>query len=240
MPELREYQKYVFNKFKYEHDKLFLVWFRQSGKSFLMVKIVEDFILNNKGKKILFFVDKKQYITHFKDMVIRNIPSNYCISKHRSDDCLYFINDNFLQFCSFKQGMSPLFTPAPDLVILDTIFLTPTETQRTQLKLLKIFMDAIVCKWIVVPALTELPDIYLDILDNDDTFYVNVLSYHMLNNGIETPKGEDSWVNHYTFKEDKCLEWFHNKRPEMVEYMSKNYMRRLKLKKLKKIQDGNY
>lgn len=226
--ELREYQKYAIKKFK-EHDKMLLLWYRQSGKTQVISEIISDFVSKNSNKKIFFFTFGLRYSSINIARLEMDI-SNKIVKVRRTDKKIELINNNIIEFHSlFQSDINSIFKIPPSLVFFDVIFKS-TKIEAINLNIVKTKMNSInKCKWVVVSSTMYPNDGFFNVIDCDDVFYVNVMSYNM-NFNSKTPVGYDYLEFEYNYDADL----FSYKRKSMVEVMNKNHSRKMKLKNLNK------
>ena len=97
---LRDYQEYALSNF-IKNDKSMFFWSRQTGKSFVINKMIENFVINNNDKKIFFIIDYKKYFRDFMSKIRNDI--NNVVVKYSSNN-INFINNNKLTFCSITDN----------------------------------------------------------------------------------------------------------------------------------------
>jgi len=213
--QLNAQQLYTHKKLL-KHDKSFVFWPRQTGKSYLVTHFIEDFVNNNKDQNILFISNKKNYIKNSR-LKISNEIGHLILDKHRSDD-LDFTNDNYLKFISINQPFEyVLNTLSPSLIIFDEIMSLPMSNN---FKLIKDYIDKSNCKCIYTSTFMELDVIKL--LDSKNDFYINIIP----------PRHSDEFYDldiEYVKKNIKELSY---KPDELLDYADLQYQRKVKLRKL--------
>jgi len=223
--ELFKHQIRAFNKI-INNDKNFIFWPRQYGKSHLISAYLEHFINNNSNQNILFICYEKNYIKYSKQKLLNDI-GYLTVDKHRTDD-LYFINDNFLKFCSIKQHfdtISGMFkTLSPSLIIFNEVY--ALSTNNIQRLYSNNFLNG---KILYTSSFIDIQ--LIKMLDYNNDFYIN----------IEQPV--DKIDTFGLFKDDINLIYFDikelNYKPDDLLYFSdKVYQRKIKLKKINTISNG--
>ena len=113
---LRDYQKCAFNKI-IEYDKSIIIWPRQTGKSLLINKIIENFVLNNNNKIMLFITDLKSYFSNSISRIQTDIDN--VVVRYKKND-INFINNNKLIFLSIKDDIPTILLKyKPELIVYD-------------------------------------------------------------------------------------------------------------------------
>jgi len=229
--ELREYQKYAIKKFK-EHDKILLLWYRQSGKTQVISEIISNFVSKNSNKKIIFFVFSIRYSIITIERLKMDIPTKI-VKVRKTDKKIEFINNNVVEFHSLLQSdINSIFKIQPSLVFFDIIFKS-TKIEVKNLNIVKTKMNSInKCKWIIISSTIYPNDGFFNVIDCDDVFYVNAMSYNM-NFNSKTPVGYE-WLEFEYNYDAELIYLFSYKRKSMVEVMNKSHSRKMKLEKLNK------
>ena len=208
--QLKTHQLNTINNL-FKHDKSFVFWPRQTGKSYIISHYLECFVTNNFRQNILFINRDKGYVDIDRDRIMRNIGS-LTIDKHRTEN-LYFINDNYLEFCCIKQNIYPLTKLNPSLIICDEFYFDNVS----QLLPIKRYIDKSKCKCIFTSTYIDMNVIKM--LDDKNDFYINIIE----------PNENDLDIGHDYKEKIKELSY----KPEnLLDYNNVVYQRKKKLKKL--------
>lgn len=209
---LRDYQSYALKKI-IENDKSFLFWPRQTGKDYVISKFLEKFINDNKDSVVLYICDYLKDITWHKDKLLKII--NYNLVKTSLKSEIKFINNNRLIFCSIDDDFFKISRGTNTKVVIYN-----DAYRARNLGLLKTFIYNIDCKCIFTSL--NINTKILDVIDSNDNFYINVMTY---------PKHE----NDFDFRINK--DYFNYKSKDMFDYMDKSFQRKRKLQELKKVSE---
>jgi len=204
----RKHQTYVFNKLLI-HNKSFIFWPRQTGKSYLLSFIIEQFVNNNNNKDILFIIDDKNNINISKSRIINDIFSS--IKKIRINE-LELVNDNYITFCPLDKNMNyTLHMLSPLLIIYDEFFIYNLD----KLSGLNNYISTHNCKCIFTSTSIDLNVVSL--LDHNDDFYINIIPYPRLD------------LKH-------LLKTLSYKKSELLDYFDLSFIRKIKIEALNYIQ----
>lgn len=217
--QLLDYQQRVFNKLL-KFDKSFMFWPRQTGKSQILIAILEYFIQNNKDINILFIVHNKESIKNLLSKVYREIGS-LVVDRHRTDDYLYFINNNSCKFSEIHNcTLSIMNLLKPTIILYDELWINNVN----DLAILKHYIKISKCKSIFTSTRVDLDIIKL--LDSNNDYYINIMPVFDDEHKIDFNLNKEI-IKELSYKPDHLL-----------DYGDVVYQRKVKLKKLKEISDG--
>jgi hypothetical protein len=227
--ELKDYQMVLFNRL-ISYDKSLVFWARQTGKSLVVTKYIENFINNENNKNILFIINHKKYITTSKVRILHEIGQSI-IDKHRTDD-IFFINNNFLKFVAINNMNIEyiLSTLAPELIIYDEFRIDNPD----KLFSIRKFIEISKCKCIFTSTFLDIELVhYLDI--NND-YYINIMppTLTIHNNQFSFSNMDDPNINNRLIIKELGY-----KPDELLDYSDTIFQRKRKLKKLNKISNGS-
>lgn len=212
------HQQYTFSKLL-KHQKSFLFWPRQTGKSFTISLFLDYFVKNNNVQNILFISNKKRYISVNRDRILKNI-GNLTVDKHRSDN-LYFINNNYLQFISINQDYGyQLKELKPSLIIFDEF----NVDRISNLDAIAFYIGFSKCKCIFTSTFMDMK--VINLLDNNNDWYISII-----------PPSNDMNIESDNYHE-KVKELSKYKPDELLDFFDVIYQRKKKLQKLNKISNG--
>jgi hypothetical protein len=168
---LRKYEKNAFNKI-IKYDKSLIIWPRQTGKSFIIYKSIENFVINNKDKKIFFITDS---IRNFNNAISKIYKDIGTVVLNNSSSTIRFINNNNLKFLSINNKFSSYLTYNPDYIIIDShIGIRKNIDNILDLNMYINSSNSKKCKCLF----TFLYDIdIIKIIDYKNDFYINILPY---------------------------------------------------------------
>jgi len=218
--QLKQHQLYTYNKIL-KHQKSFIFWPRQTGKSYILSHYLEQFVNNNKDQDILFISNNKRYFTIDRDRIMKNI-GYLTIDKHRTEN-IYFINNNYLEFCSINQDFAYLFYQfKPSLIIYDEFHVDRTD----RLTLVYNYITNNSPKCIFTSTFIDMDVIKL--LDFNNDWYINILPTSEMM-GDQYLGQVDNYKEKFkllSYKPDNLLDFF-----DVI------YQRKKKLKLLNKISN---
>lgn len=212
--KLFDYQQRFFNKLL-RFDRLMLFWPRKTGKSQVLIAILEYLILNNKNSNFLFITYSKLNTKIILSKIYKEIGS-LIINKHRSDDYLYFINNNSCKFCIIEDcRLNVINSLTPIAILYDEFCLTEVD----DLYILRDYIKMSNCKSIFTSTIIDLET--LKLLDNNNDYYISII-----------PTQEDK------IDLNKKIVELSYKPDYLLDYNDVIYQRKIKLKKLKEISNG--
>ena len=208
---LRKYEKNAFNKI-IKYDKSLIIWPRQTGKSFIIYKSIENFVINNKDKKIFFITDS---IRNFNNAISRIYKDIGTVVLNNSSSTIRFINNNNLKFLSINNKFSSYLTYNPDYIIIDSyIGIRKNIDNILDLNMYINSSNSKKCKCLF----TFLYDIdIIKIIDYKNDFYINILPYE--------------YINHYEKKMNISKDLSY-KSFDLLDYFDLIYIRKQKIQKL--------
>lgn len=215
---LRDYQKNAFNKI-IKYDKSIIIWPRQTGKSLLINKVIENFVINNTDKVICFITDLKSYFGHSISRIQTDI--NNVVVRYKKSE-ISFINNNKLIFLSIKDDMSTiLLTHKPELVVYDGYI--GINYNHSIMHEFNRYGNIIKCKFL----LTFLYDIKLiKAADCNNDYYINVLPYDKQKSLFDTI---ESKLNFNILKDLSYKPYY------LLDYYNTSYIRKQKIQTLNSI-----
>lgn len=216
MIDLRNYQQFTYNKILLNNKNL-IIWPRQTGKTFLLLKFLEDYIKSNYDKDILVLSNTKQQSLSLKYKMISYLFET--IFKIR-DKNLSLINDNYIEFSSVGSNYSHLlYKLKPDLIIFEEIY---NENSDNFLELIS-YIDRTKCKCIFTSTYINIKTITT--IDYRNDYYINLIEFF---------KDENS---------PNIKKLLYYKPDVLLDYDSKStytiFQRREKLKRINKISEND-
>jgi len=172
---LRAYQKIAFDKIN-DNDKSIIIWPRQTGKSYLINKIIENFVINNSNKKIIFITESESYFAHSTLRIEKDI-NNVVVRYNKYD--ISFINNNKLIFFSIRNNIFPLLSNYnPQLIVADC-YKKIQKSKTNNILEINMYSDISKCKCLY----TFFYDInIIKDIDYKNDCYINILPYEKINN----------------------------------------------------------
>jgi len=210
--ELKKYQINAFAKI-IRNDKSVIIWPRQIGKSYLLYYYIENYIINNSDKKILFFSNDERQADNNKGILLKNI--NRGLIKINKKNEILFINNNTIKFFSIQENyINALFIIQPDLIIYDEFY------YQTLLKIKDIsdYVDHNRLKSIFTLSYIDLN--LIKILDDKRDCYFNIV--------LDSDINRSFMIKNFSYKSD-----------ELLDYDDIIFQRIRKLKKLNLISNGS-
>jgi len=215
---LIDYQKYAFDKI-IEYDKSIIIWPRQSGKSLLINKAIENFVINNNNKKIIFIADSDKFFSHSISRIQNDI--NGVVVKW-SKNGISFINNNKLIFLSINNDIfSSLSHYNPNLIVVDSY--TGMSNKKNNISTLNMYLSCTNCKFVS----TFSYDInVITSLDINNDFYINILPYY---------KNDKNYDNFYNIKsqnnkiKSNILNDLSYKPHHLLDYYDTSFIRKKKI-----------
>lgn len=116
--DLKTYQHNTFNKLS-TYNKSIIIWSRQIGKSYLIDYYLENYIINNSDKDILFYLHSGSMIKNRMYEFLSNLNNRIIINKIYSKK-ITCINNNWIYFNEFKPDVIGIIRP--DLIIFDEYY----------------------------------------------------------------------------------------------------------------------
>ncbi len=222
--QLKSYQKFAFNKLL-KYNKSFVFWTRNTGKTYLMISIIENFVQNNRDKDILFIVNNNTSINNTRKQFINDVP--YFIIEKIGNVTLYLKNNNLLRFCSVDDRFNnTLYYIKPDLIICDDFYIQ----DLSDVAQLLYYIDSNKCKCIFTSNNTSIK--LVEMFDYKNDFYINIMPYFNDNNESDWNTMNDLYVK----KLKKQLDY---KPEELIDYYDIIFQRKQKLKILNNISNGS-
>lgn len=217
-----DYQEQAYNEI-IKHDKSLIFWTRQTGKSFIINKTIENFILNNTHRKLLFIVDAKKWISDSIRKCHSDINNSYIIKKSKYS--IEFINDNELLFCSIKESLDfILLQHKPDFILYDGF--REIENNKENIFYINNYLNKINMNCKVL--FTFLFDINIILLfDSKNDYYINIVPFY------DSEISIIDCINPNTNK--KLINLLRYKPYHLLDYYDLIYIRRKKILKINSI-----
>jgi hypothetical protein len=222
--KLRRSQTQAFNNIV-KYGKAFIFWGRQTGKSYLLSHIIQDFAAITKSSDILFFCDQKNHIKIYQDKVLKDIPKS--VRKSKPGEITLF-NNNYLTFCSIKEYDYYLRHLNPSLIIFDNYLIKDFSLFNN---LILYILEHNNCKCIFTSYKIDFK--LVKILDQNNNFYINIMA-----NDNEYPITIVDDRDKLIITQD-VLEYLATKPDELIDYDDLIFKRRKKLKQLKLLSEEN-
>jgi hypothetical protein len=200
-----------------KHDKSMLIWHRISGKTTLIIHYIKEFVNKNSNTKILLITDSDSISYEVYKYILRRLK-NITIENTKNE--IKFINNNQLITTNINLYESVLNYIKPDLIIYDEI----CRFKPHSLQSLNIYIRTKKCKCIITT--TILNEKILEILDNNNSFYISLFPC----NDINEP-------NYITY-DMKHLSYKNNNLVDVV--LDIQYERHKKLKNIDSLYRTNY
>jgi len=216
---LRDYQEYALSNF-IKNDKSMFFWSRQTGKSFVINKMIENFVINNNDKKIFFIIDYKKYFRDFMSKIRNDI--NNVVVKYSSNN-INFINNNKLTFCSITDNFFSILTSYnPELIVIDGFSKITNGINNVQYLNMFINMVSNKCKCKCIFTFEYNINI-IKTLDYKNDYYINIIPYDI----------NDTLMIDSSYKlNSNILKDLSYKPYELLDYSNLSYIRKKKIKKL--------
>jgi len=223
---LKRNQQQAFNNIV-KYGKAFIFWGRQTGKSYLLSHIIQDFAAITKSSDILFFCDQKNHIKIYQDKVLKDIPKS--VRKSKPGEITLF-NNNYLTFCSIKEYDYYLRHLNPSLIIFDNYLIKDFSLFNN---LILYILEHNNCKCIFTSYKIDLK--LVKKLDRND-FYINIMPS---DNDYPYPFPNQIDDRDKIIITQEILEYIATKPDELVDYDDVIFKRRKKLKQLKLLSEDN-
>jgi len=224
MVQLRDYQIKTLNKL-IKYDNSFVFWPRQTGKSTLISAYIENFVINNSGKDILFICDSRRCIKYARNKIIDNLY--YLVNNIKNSNKISFVNSNILTFFSFDFDLYyHLNFLKPELVIFDELYISDSTRDDVKITEFSYYMKNFNCKSIFISS--RIDTRVIKSLDYRNQYYINIIPTN--DKDLHLSENNNDYkiiINELSYKPD-----------ELLDYFDLNYQRKKKLKKLNKIADG--
>jgi molybdopterin-guanine dinucleotide biosynthesis protein len=112
------YQKYTLEQLR-KHNKSILIWFRQSGKTTLLINNIVDYLSNNNNKNVLIISPRKIHSEHFQKILANKLE--YSLSgatcKHKKNKST--VNDSTIYFESVNTYRKIIPNEDIDYILID-------------------------------------------------------------------------------------------------------------------------
>jgi hypothetical protein len=216
---LKRSQQQAYNNI-IKYGKAFIFWGRQTGKSYLLSKIIQTYIETVKNEDIIFFCGQINHIDIIKSTLIKDInkyirPIGKSGRKQKKNE-IFLINNNYLTICSIKEYDYYLLHLTPSLIIYDDFL----SKDISHFDYLIRYIRESNCK--VIFTSTEMSMLLIKILDINNDYYINIIP-------------DDSQNEIDTLIMDQLL----YKPDELLDYDDVIFKRRKKLKQLKLLSEKN-
>lgn len=211
MIDLRNYQEFTYNKILL-NNKNIIIWPRQTGKTFLLLKFLENYIKSNSDKDILILSNTQQQSLFLKDKMLNYLFETIFKIKQKN---LNLINDNYIEFRHLTK-YDMIYQLKPDLIIFEDI---EKLSDISSYELIR-YIDHSNCKCIFTSTYIDINTITT--IDYRNDYYINLIEF--LGN-----------------KNSPNIKKLYYKPDDLFDYDSKNtytiFQRREKLKRINKISD---
>ena len=227
---LKQYQENAFNKLL-KHDKVFIFWPRQMGKSYLIDYYLDYFINNNTNERILYFTKKYKYCDNLKNKLARNIN----ILNHTIHS-ISFKNNITLRECKLDDSYPyTLRGLTPSLIIFDEFSIRDLSgTDLIRLSDLLYYVNTNKCKIIFLSTHIDMK--LVKIMDYYNDYYINIMQNNDVLKNINNNPEYLSEFGGFEY-EKKVKNEFSYKSFELLDFNNLSYQRKCKLKKLKEISN---
>jgi len=235
--ELKKYQEEVFNKLL-KHDKTFIFWSRQMGKSYLIEYYLNYFINNKINENIIYFTKYYKYCVNLKNKLL-----NYNIVTQTNHSIL-FKNNITLRFCKFEEGYAyTLRGLLPSLIIFDEFSIKDLNgSDLIRLTELIYYINTNKCKIIFISTHIDIRLVRL--MDGKNDYYINVMqNFEILKNSNNISGGpiyNTEYLAEFGGSEyRKILEKEFSYKPfNLLDFNDLSYQRKCKLKILREISNN--
>jgi hypothetical protein len=217
--QLNYYQEYTFNKLS-KYNRSIIMWPRQSGKSYLIISIIEDFIKNNSDKDILLIVSNPKCEYYIFSRILKEI-GGYISKKSKSINKISFINNNDVTIRTINNYDSVLHKIKPEFIIYDEVF----NFNYQKNVMLDYYIKNNSCKCIFTSTYFYLD--MLKMLDYYNDFYINI-----------KPSLSDYLDDYQLYNYNDIVKKLYYKPAHLLDVMSIKFIRTQKIKKLNKISNG--
>lgn len=217
--QLNSYQEYTFNKLA-KYNKSIVLWPRQSGKSYLIISVIEDFIKNNSDKDILLLVHNTRSEYYIFSKILKEIGA-YVSKNNKSINKLSFINNNDVTIKSINSYDSILHKIKPELIIYDEVF----NFNYQKNIILDYYIKNNNCKCVFTSTYFYLEMIKM--LDYYNDFYINI-----------KPSVNVIFDNEQLYNYNDIVKNLYYKPEHLLDVMDIKFIRTQKIKNLNKISNG--
>jgi len=162
---LRDYQILAFNKL-IEHNKSFIFWPRDKGKTYLLYSFIDYFVKNNKDQNIMFFVNDGRTTS----TVIKNLQ--LFLNNHGSieNDCK-IINDNIITIISI---LSNRYGEALRGKNINCIIFDDFNIDLSYLNELSSYINVYNSNCKIIMTSSFINTMAIKMLDYNNDFYINI------------------------------------------------------------------